>query len=52
MDKDYVVIARFDDETGEKLKSLRKRLLEKGYINALEVYSYPMELVQRFELKK
>ena len=39
MDKDYVVIARFDDETDEKLNSLRKRLQEKGYIKTISDWS-------------
>jgi 2'-5' RNA ligase len=31
----YVVIARFDNETNEKLNTLRKHLCEEGYIKAI-----------------
>lgn len=33
--RNYVVIARFDNETTEKLTALRKRLYEAGYIKAI-----------------
>jgi len=39
MDKDYVVIARFDDETDDKLNSLRKRLHEEGYMETISDWS-------------
>ena len=38
MGKDYVVIARFDDETDEKFNNLRKHLQVKGYINTISYW--------------
>jgi hypothetical protein len=36
--KKYVVITRFDDETNDKLSSLRTLLHEKGYMKDISPY--------------